>query len=140
MKSYTKRQRNQRRKEMFAARKQRLENEKKKNAGECTCSHEKSKNVVRCNVIPENKLFCDVMGTEIMLVMTSDQLNILGQTFRPIFTGRVAEVTDGYITLDPVIIKMNNAPFYKFPTPLSFPIERITYFTPFDSRTRIPIP
>lgn len=93
-----------------------------------------------CRVIPENHLFCDILGKEILLIMTSDQLNILGQTFRPIFTGKVVEVTNGYITLSPVIIKMNNAQFYKFPTPLSFPIERITYFTPFDMDTRIPIP
>ncbi|ARU62040.1 hypothetical protein CBW65_14260 [Tumebacillus avium] len=91
-------------------------------------------------VLPENQLFADLLGQEILLTTVSDQLNIMGQTFRPIFCGRLVEVTDGIITLDPVIIKMNNAPFHRFPTPLQFPIERISNFLPFDCGTRFPIP
>ncbi|PLT31999.1 hypothetical protein [Bacillus sp. V5-8f] len=90
-------------------------------------------------LIPENELFEDLLETEILLVTDRDQLNLLGQTFRPIFTGRVAKVTNGFLTLDPVIIKMHNAPFYKFPTPLSFPFERIAWFTPFDPQRRLPL-
>jgi hypothetical protein len=92
------------------------------------------------SALPENKLFEDVRGQNILLVTTADQLNILGQTFRPVFVGKVIEVTDGYITLDPVIIKMHNAPFHRFPTPLSFPIEHISNFVPFDPDIRFPIP
>lgn len=88
---------------------------------------------------PGNGLFASVLGQEILLVMQADQLNMLGQTFRPIFCGSVVEVTDGYLTLDPVIIKMPNAPFHRHPTPLSFPLERIDNFTPFDCRIRFPI-
>ncbi|MED1563774.1 hypothetical protein AJ85_18235 [Alkalihalobacillus alcalophilus ATCC 27647 = CGMCC 1.3604] len=91
-------------------------------------------------ILPENHLFLDVLGQEILITMQSSQLNILGQTFRPIFTGKVVEVTNGFITLDPVIIKMSNAPFYRFPTPLSFPMELIANFVPFDSDIQFPIP
>lgn len=114
-----------------------------------TVNKPKSKNTKYCNIkprpnpnniVPENKLFLDMMGKDILVVLDAVQLNILGQVFRPIFTGKVTEVTNGSITLDPVIIKMNTAPFYKFPTPLSFPMENIAYFTPFDPNTRISIP
>ncbi|BDH61520.1 hypothetical protein MTP04_16500 [Lysinibacillus sp. PLM2] len=90
-------------------------------------------------IIEENRLFLEMKGCEVLLVTESKQLNILGQTFRPIFTGKVVEVTNGYITLDPVIIKMHNAPFYKFPTPLSFPMENISLFTKFDMDRKFPL-
>ncbi|GAJ99808.1 hypothetical protein [Geomicrobium sp. JCM 19055] len=83
--------------------------------------------------------FEDIVGTEVLLVTVADQLNILGQTFRPIFTGTVAGLTVGFLTLDPVIIKMSNAPFYHFPTPLNFPLEKITFIVPFDPDTKIPL-
>lgn len=92
------------------------------------------------NVLPENQLFADMLGRDILLTMVSDQLNILGQTFRPIFCGTVKTVTDGFLTLWPAIIKMNNAPFHRFPTPLNFPLERISTFVPFNCQTRFPIP
>ena len=91
------------------------------------------------SIMPENEIFRKMLGKEILLVMQEAQLNLLGQTFRPIFTGKVAKVTDGYIKLDPVIIKMHNAPFYRFPTPLNFPIEHIAIFTPFDGSRRLPL-
>lgn len=91
-------------------------------------------------IIPANLIFKEMLDKEVMVVMESDQLNILGQVFRPIFCGKVRKVTNGYLTLEPAIIKMNNAPFFHFPTPLCFPLERITYFLPFDCNTRIPIP
>nr|WP_106778841.1 hypothetical protein [Lysinibacillus timonensis] len=90
-------------------------------------------------ILEENAVFVEVLGKDILLVTESKQLSILGQTFRPIFTGRVVDVTNGFITLDPVIIKMHNAPFYKFPTPLSFPMEHIALFTPFDPKRKIPL-
>ena len=89
------------------------------------------------SVLPENSLFEDVRGKSILLVLESAQLNILGQTFRPIFCGKVVQVTDGFITLYPANIKMSNAPEYIFPTPLKFPIEHIALFTEFDCDTRI---
>lgn len=91
------------------------------------------------DILPENEPFARMLGKEIMLVTRSTQLNILGQTFRPIFTGKVVEVTNGYIKLDPVIIKMHNAQFYRFPTPLIFPMERIALFTPFEMERRFPL-
>lgn len=91
------------------------------------------------HIIGENQIFEDLKGESILLVTKRQQLSILGQTFRPIFCGKVAEVTNGHITLDPVNIKMHNAPYYKFPTPLSFPIEHISLFTPFDCERRLPL-
>lgn len=91
------------------------------------------------HIINENQIFEDLKGESILLVTKRQQLSILGQTFRPIFCGKVVDVTNGYITLDPVNIKMHNAPYYKFPTPLSFPIEHISLFTPFDCDRRLPL-
>lgn len=88
-------------------------------------------------ILPENKIFLDMKGKNILLITESDQLSILGQTFRPIFCGKVVEVTNGFITLSPVTIKMHNAPFFKFPTSLSFPMEHIAVFTPFDCNRSI---
>lgn len=80
------------------------------------------------------------VGEQVMVTMEADQLNLLGQVFRPIFCGTITEVTRGYITLFPVIIKMSNAPFFRFPCPLSFPIPKMASFVPFDCNTRFPIP
>ena len=91
------------------------------------------------SLLPVNGMYEDVLGTSILLVLRSAQLNILGQTFRPIFCGKVVEVTNGTITLYPANIKMSNAPQYIFPTPLTFPIERIALFTEFDCETRLPL-
>lgn len=90
-------------------------------------------------ILEENLLFHEMCGKSVLLVTKSKQLSILGQTFRPIFTGCVVEVTNGFLTLDPAIIKMQNAPFFKFPTPLSFPLEHISIFTPFDLDRKIPL-
>ncbi|RLL43852.1 hypothetical protein D8M04_13160 [Oceanobacillus piezotolerans] len=90
-------------------------------------------------ILPGNELFAEMLNQNILLVTESKQLSILGQVFRPIFTGKVTEVTNGYITLNPVTIKMHNAPFYKFPTALSFPIESIAIFTPFNPDRQIPL-
>ena len=80
------------------------------------------------------------IGEEILIVTETAQLNLLGQTFRPIFVGPIVEVEGGHITLFPVTIKILNAPFYKFPTPLSIPLEKIAHFTPnFDSDIRFPL-
>ncbi|MBB6449216.1 hypothetical protein HNR44_001165 [Geomicrobium halophilum] len=91
------------------------------------------------DIVRGNELFDEVFGREILITTSADQLNILGQTFRPIFCGKVVEVTNGYLTIDPAIIKMSNAPFYQFPTPLMIPLEKITTFVPFSCDTRIPL-
>ena len=90
-------------------------------------------------ILEENLLFYEMLGKTVLLVTQSRQLSILGQTFRPIFTGRIVAVNNGFITLDPAIIKMHNAPFFKFPTPLNFPIEHISVITPFDLDRKIPL-
>ena len=90
-------------------------------------------------ILEENLLFYEMLGKTVLLVTQSRQLSILGQTFRPIFTGRIVAVNNGFITLNPAIIKMHNAPFFKFPTPLNFPIEHIAVITPFDLDRKIPL-
>ena len=86
-----------------------------------------------------NEVFYKLMGETVLLVTQSKQLNLLGQTFKPIFTGRLVAVNNGFITLEPAITKMQNAPFFKFPTPLNFPIEHIAVITPFDLDRKIPL-
>ncbi|WP_225229279.1 hypothetical protein [Paenibacillus gallinarum] len=84
-----------------------------------------------------NSIFEDLLGQDIIVILDVAQLNILGQTFRPIFTGTLVEVRGGSIRLDPAIIKMPNAPNFVFPTPLCFPIENIAIFAPFDLDARL---
>ncbi|PLT34065.1 hypothetical protein [Bacillus sp. V5-8f] len=82
----------------------------------------------------------EMRGESILLVTESDQLNIFGQTFRPVFCGTIFEVKHGHLTLFPINIKLVNAPFFQFPTPLSIPLEKIAHFTAgFDCNERIPI-
>ena len=79
------------------------------------------------------------LGNDVLLVLQADQLNIFGQTFRPIFVGRLIQAGEGRVTLWPVQIKMPNAPYYEFPTPLVFPLEAITAMTEFDPTIRFSI-
>lgn len=89
------------------------------------------------DVSDTNSIFEDLLGQDIIIILDASQLNILGQTFRPIFTGTLVEVRGGSIRLDPAIIKMPNAPNFLFPTPLCFPIENIASFAPFDLDARL---
>ncbi len=80
----------------------------------------------------ENDLFLvfkKLLGEEILVITKPVQLNLLGQVFRPIFTGTISEVHEGHVTLSPVIIKMINAPFYNFPFPLSIPFEQLVSYS-----------
>jgi hypothetical protein len=80
----------------------------------------------------EDKLFESLkkmVGEEVLVITEAVQLNLLGQAFRPIFSGTIADVQQGHLTLNPVIIKMVNAPFYKFPFPLSIPLEQIVSYS-----------
>jgi hypothetical protein len=80
------------------------------------------------------------IGAEILIVTKSQQLNILGQTFRPVFCGKIAMVEESHVTLEPIIIKFVNAPFFTFPTPLSIPFDKIAHFTEdFDCDTKFPL-
>ena len=88
---------------------------------------------VHLKLLPENGLFTEVLGKKVLLTMKGGQLNIKGQTFQPVFTGKVVEVTNGYITLDHVTMKQNNESFYEFPSPLSFIMENISSFVPFEA-------
>lgn len=80
----------------------------------------------------EDKLFLDLknrIGEEVLVITRAVQLNLLGQVFRPIFAGTISDVQQGHLTLSPVIIKMVNAPFYKFPFPISIPLEQIVSYS-----------
>ncbi|MGF7050531.1 hypothetical protein J2T13_005080 [Paenibacillus sp. DS2015] len=90
-------------------------------------------------VMPDNKVFEGLLGQGVLVVLNVSQLNILGQTFRPIFCGTLSEISIGSIELNPVIIKMHNAPQFRFPTPLIFPIEHVVHIMAFDSNTRLPL-
>ncbi|WP_309143117.1 hypothetical protein [Domibacillus sp. A3M-37] len=81
-----------------------------------------------------------LIGENVLIITQTAQLNLLGQTFRPIFCGPIIEVEASHLTIYPVTIKILNAPFFQFPTPLSIPLEKIAQFTPcFDCNARIPL-
>ncbi|PIC56029.1 hypothetical protein CSV80_16425 [Sporosarcina sp. P12(2017)] len=73
--------------------------------------------------------FSGLINQEVLIITQAVQLNLLGQVFRPIFCGTISEVGVGHLTLTPVTVKMVNAPFYKFPTPISIPLEKIVSFS-----------
>ena len=73
--------------------------------------------------------FKKLKGRQLLVITNAVQLNLLGQVFRPIFCGTLEEIGGGHITLTPVNVKMVNAPFYRYPFPLSIPLERITAFS-----------
>lgn len=75
-------------------------------------------------------------GESLLVVLKENQLNILNQVFRPIFCGDVLEVTNEYVVLENVNIKMSNAPEFVFPTSLVIPLVNIVWFTPFDPSIR----
>ncbi|WP_106496444.1 hypothetical protein [Lentibacillus sp. Marseille-P4043] len=70
-----------------------------------------------------------MQGENLLVVTQAVQLNLLGQVFRPVFSGKIKDVQESHITLSPVIIKMVNAPFYEFPFPLSIPLENVVAFS-----------
>lgn len=76
------------------------------------------------------------MNESLLVILDDNQLNILNQVFRPIFCGVVVEVTNEYVVLQNVNIKMSNAPEFVFPTPLIIPLINIVWFTPFDPSIR----
>lgn len=91
------------------------------------------------NLLTRADLATDIlpyMGQTLLIVLNDDQLNILNQVFRPIFCGIVSEVTNEYVVLSTVNIKMSNAPEFIFPTPLIIPLAKIVWFTPFDPSVR----
>jgi len=114
-----------------------LEDEKEKER------EEESSELVSSELDIEDELFRQfeyLLGDSVLVVTETQQLNLLGQTFRPIFCGTVCEVEIGHITLYPVTIKLLNAPFHQSPFPLSIPFEKIAHFTPnFDCGMRFPL-
>ena len=75
----------------------------------------------------------------IMFILRPTQLNILGQVFRPIFTGSITNLTNQYVVLDKVNIKMSNSPEFIFPTSLTIPLNQIVTFFEFDQNERFPL-
>lgn len=112
--------------------------------GKSSCNH-KNKCREKCHSNSQESLFARrdlaqdleaFMGESLLVVLDDNQLNILNQVFRPIFCGDVVEVTDEYVVLENVNIKMSNAPEFIFPTPLIIPLINIVWFTPFDPSIR----
>lgn len=75
----------------------------------------------------------------LVFVLKPTQLNVLGQVFRPILTGKIMEITNQYVKLDKVNIKMTNAPEYIFPKPLTIPLNQIVNFFSFPADERFPL-
>lgn len=79
-------------------------------------------------ILAVNTMFQQVMGKEIQLTLRANEMTLLNKQIRPIFNGKVVQVTNGYITLDPVTVSLSERNLYRFQTPLHFPIERISNF------------
>lgn len=101
----------------------------------CSCSSIGSTNdlYARLDLAQDIRAY---MGQSLLIVLNDNQLNILNQVFRPIFCGIVSEVTNEYVLLTNVNIKMSNAPEFVFPTPLIIPLTKIVWITPFDPSIR----
>lgn len=97
--------------------------------------HSEEADKLRLNEI--NAIYQELLGQDVIIILDASQLNILGQTFRPVFTGTLTEVNGGSIQLNPVVIKMPNAPNFVFPSPLNLNIENIAVFAPFGRHDRL---
>ena len=75
----------------------------------------------------------------IMFILRPTQLNILGQVFRPILTGNIENLTDQFVVLCNVNIKMSNSPEFIFPTSIVIPLNQIVTFFEFNPNERLPI-
>lgn len=75
----------------------------------------------------------------IVFVLKPAQINILGQVFRPIFSGNIAEVTESFIILENVNMKIPMAPEFIFPKSLVIPTSMIAVFFEFDADKRFPL-
>ena len=75
----------------------------------------------------------------IVLVLKPEQINILGQVFRPIFSGNIVELTDSYLVMEKVNMKISSAPEFIFPTSLTIPLNQIAVFFQYDSNKRFPL-
>lgn len=79
-------------------------------------------------ILEMNSMFQHIVGKDIRLTLRSNEMTFLDKPIRPLFIGKVVQVTNGYITLDPVAVFLTKQKRYQFQTPLHFPIERISNF------------
>lgn len=84
-----------------------------------------------------NELFVRRLGSKILITLDAEELNLLGKKFRPVFCGKLVVVANGYIRLNSVIIKLPDEQIWKHPTPLSFPINKISSFVEYDCKTTL---
>lgn len=103
--------------------------------GNCNCQPCDSTNALLDRPDLANEL-TNFLGQSLLIVLSANQLNIQNQVFRPIMCGNVVEVTNQYVELDHVNIKMSNAPEYVFPTQLIIPLINVSWFMPFDCSVR----
>lgn len=83
--------------------------------------------------------FKNIGKKNIVLALKPEQINILGQVFRPIFSGKISELTDSYILLDKVNMKISSAPEFIFPTSLTIPLNQIALFFEYPADKRFPL-
>ncbi|WP_227936504.1 hypothetical protein [Alkalihalobacillus deserti] len=79
-------------------------------------------------ILANNTMFQHIVGKEIQLTLRANEITFLNKQIRPLFSGKVVQVTNGYITLDPVAVSLSELNQYTFQTPLHFPIDRISNF------------
>ena len=79
------------------------------------------------------------LDKELLISLQSSQLSILNQTFRPLMVARLTKIDKNNAYFTHVNIKMQNAPEFEFPTPLTIPIKQIAWFMEFNRATRFSI-
>lgn len=79
------------------------------------------------------------LGKELLFSLQSSQLSILNQTFRPLMVAVLDHVDSDYLYFRHVNIKMQNAPEFEFPTPLTIPKKQVAWFMEFQRDIRFSI-
>lgn len=79
--------------------------------------------------------FKAMLGQKVMLIMEGGKLFFKDEHFEPVFSGKLVEAANGYITLSDAKIKRGDNTVYKFPSPVSFSVEKILRFLPLEKKS-----
>jgi hypothetical protein len=88
----------------------------------------------------EHALPRSLVGQEVLLTLKPATLSVLGEVFRPIICAELERVSERYVVLKKVNIRMPKAPEWRFPTRLSVPVSQIASIMPFSCKTEFPLP
>lgn len=95
----------------------------------------KSKKKANKTMFYDSDQFKAMLGKKVMLVMEGGKLFFKDEHFEPVFSGKLVEAANGYITLSDIRIKRRDNTAYKFPSPVSFSVENISRFLPLEEKS-----